>query len=352
MSEYRSLAEKLANKEVVILDGAVGTQLQSLHVPMNSRAGAAEAPVSHPYTVRRMHEDYIAAGGDVITVNSYASARHKWSAPFDRAAGNTLALTLVVAASCLAAVIGQAAAQEQSREIHGWALREALAPDQEYLLRNPAYDILIVRVLDVDDRGATNADPPAVTLEIEEVLRGPSRRGRVAARWQGPIWHEDLPPEGGTTEAWQNRPLSGPAVGDRLIVFGGGPEDAFTVQAHAVYRLTAANRQAVLEHASRTHSVNAFIVLWVGMGACTLGALTVFIFSFFAQDRTGRAERLRLGVIAFAAAALGLYVYYESGVSPYAAIRIDLLLLWPAVGITLILGAISLVLILKAKRGR
>ena len=38
------------------------------------------------------------------------------------------------------------------------------------------------------------------------------------------------------------------------------------------------------------------------MGACTLGALTVFIFSFFAQDRTGRAERLRLGVIAFAAA--------------------------------------------------
>ncbi len=38
MSEYRSLAEKFANKEVVILDGAVGTQLQSLHVPMNSHA--------------------------------------------------------------------------------------------------------------------------------------------------------------------------------------------------------------------------------------------------------------------------------------------------------------------------
>ncbi len=48
MSEYRSLAEKLANKEVVILDGAVGTQLQSLHVPMNSHAWAAEALVSHP----------------------------------------------------------------------------------------------------------------------------------------------------------------------------------------------------------------------------------------------------------------------------------------------------------------
>ncbi len=56
MSEYRSLAEKFANKEVVILDGAVGTRLQSLHVPMNSHAWAAEALLSHPYTVRRMHD--------------------------------------------------------------------------------------------------------------------------------------------------------------------------------------------------------------------------------------------------------------------------------------------------------
>ena len=117
-----------------------------------------------------------------------------------------------------------------------------MTPDQEYLLRNPAYDILVVRVLEADDRDGTNADPPAVTLEIEEVLRGPSRQGKVSARWYGPIWHEDLAPEGGTTEAWRNRPLSGPAVGDRLVVFGGGPEDVFTVQAHAVYRMTEANR--------------------------------------------------------------------------------------------------------------
>ena len=76
MGDYRGLAEKFANKEVVILDGAVGTQLQTLQVPMNSHAWAAEALHSHPYTVRRMHEDYIAAGCDVITVNSYSSARH------------------------------------------------------------------------------------------------------------------------------------------------------------------------------------------------------------------------------------------------------------------------------------
>ncbi len=76
MSGYETLAAKLAAKEVVILDGAVGTQLQSMGVPMNTFAWAAEALHSHPFTVRRMHEDYITAGCDVITVNSYASARH------------------------------------------------------------------------------------------------------------------------------------------------------------------------------------------------------------------------------------------------------------------------------------
>jgi hypothetical protein len=75
------------------------------------------------------------------------------------------------------------------------------------------------------------------------------------------------------------------------------------------------------------------------------------VVSFFAEEPAGRAERLRLGVVACAVAALVLYVIYESGISPYAAIRIDLLLLWPALGLAVVLGAISLVLILRAKRG-
>jgi len=76
MSGYASLAKRLSAKEVVILDGVVGTQLQAMGVPMNTFAWAAEALHSHPVTVRRMHEDYIRAGCDVITVNTFASARH------------------------------------------------------------------------------------------------------------------------------------------------------------------------------------------------------------------------------------------------------------------------------------
>jgi len=76
MSDYKTLEGRLAGKEVVILDGAVGTQLQKMGVPMSSLAWAATALQTHPYTVRLMHENYIRAGVDIITVNSYSAARH------------------------------------------------------------------------------------------------------------------------------------------------------------------------------------------------------------------------------------------------------------------------------------
>ena len=76
MSEYSNLERRLAERELILLDGAIGTRLQSMGVPMSDFAWAAVALESHPFTVRRMHEQYIAAGVDIITTNSYASARH------------------------------------------------------------------------------------------------------------------------------------------------------------------------------------------------------------------------------------------------------------------------------------
>ncbi len=76
MSDVANLERRLQNREVILLDGAVGTQLQAMHVPMNKHGWAAEALHTHPFTVRRMHENYIAAGVDVITTDTYASARH------------------------------------------------------------------------------------------------------------------------------------------------------------------------------------------------------------------------------------------------------------------------------------
>ena len=76
MSDYATLAARIEGREVILLDGAIGTQLQRMGVPMSDQAWAGVALKDYPYTVRRMHEQYIQSGVDVITTNSYPSARH------------------------------------------------------------------------------------------------------------------------------------------------------------------------------------------------------------------------------------------------------------------------------------
>ena len=76
MSSYADLRARLEAREVIILDGAIGTQLQHMEVPLSRDAWAAIALETHPFTVRRLHELYIDAGADVVTTNTYASARH------------------------------------------------------------------------------------------------------------------------------------------------------------------------------------------------------------------------------------------------------------------------------------
>jgi S-methylmethionine-dependent homocysteine/selenocysteine methylase len=76
MATYGELQHRIDRGAVVILDGAVGTGLQNMGVPMHGTAWAAAALQTHPYTVRQLHEVYVKAGVDVLTTNTYSSARH------------------------------------------------------------------------------------------------------------------------------------------------------------------------------------------------------------------------------------------------------------------------------------
>jgi len=76
MTGTAHIDEKLRNGQIVLLDGATGTELERRGVPMHSKAWSAEALLSHPQAVRAIHEDYIRAGADVITVNTFSAARH------------------------------------------------------------------------------------------------------------------------------------------------------------------------------------------------------------------------------------------------------------------------------------
>jgi S-methylmethionine-dependent homocysteine/selenocysteine methylase len=76
MTDITFLEERIKAGKIVLLDGATGTELEKRGVPMNSKAWSATAVLSSPEVVRAVHSDYILAGADVITVNSFSLARH------------------------------------------------------------------------------------------------------------------------------------------------------------------------------------------------------------------------------------------------------------------------------------
>ena len=70
------LDAKLAAGEVLIIDGAMGTELQARGVPMHAKAWSGAALKTHPDAVRSTHADYIRAGARVIITNTFAAGRH------------------------------------------------------------------------------------------------------------------------------------------------------------------------------------------------------------------------------------------------------------------------------------
>ena len=76
MSGYGHMMERLSNDEVLILDGAIGTELQAMGVPMHPIAWCGEALYTQPYVVRLMHEKYINAGADIISTDTFSTLRH------------------------------------------------------------------------------------------------------------------------------------------------------------------------------------------------------------------------------------------------------------------------------------
>jgi homocysteine S-methyltransferase len=69
------ISGRLAEGELVIIDGGMGSQLQAEGVPMDEVAWSARANLERPDVVQRVHEAYIRAGADVIIANTFAASR-------------------------------------------------------------------------------------------------------------------------------------------------------------------------------------------------------------------------------------------------------------------------------------
>lgn len=67
-------------REIVILDGGIGSELQRHGVPMDGSSWCAEANLSFPDAVRAVHRSYVEAGSTVITANTFATSPLLFSA--------------------------------------------------------------------------------------------------------------------------------------------------------------------------------------------------------------------------------------------------------------------------------
>ena len=70
---YDSIKKKLEDGKIIILDGSMGAQLEKKGAQMDKDLWCGKCSINNPDLVKKVHEEYIEAGADIITTNTYAT---------------------------------------------------------------------------------------------------------------------------------------------------------------------------------------------------------------------------------------------------------------------------------------
>ena len=70
---YNLIKQRLENNDIIILDGAIGAELEKKGAKMHKDLWCGKCSVESPDLVKKVHEEYILAGADIITTNTYAT---------------------------------------------------------------------------------------------------------------------------------------------------------------------------------------------------------------------------------------------------------------------------------------
>ncbi|HIE75701.1 MAG TPA: homocysteine S-methyltransferase family protein, partial [Gammaproteobacteria bacterium] len=74
LNPYQKLAARLDDGELILIDGATGTEIERRGVPQLENAWNGGGALSHPDIVREVHRDYIGAGAQIIISNTFAAS--------------------------------------------------------------------------------------------------------------------------------------------------------------------------------------------------------------------------------------------------------------------------------------
>lgn len=70
------MMDRLEAGELVVIDGATGTECERRGIPQLDGAWSGGAALSHPDIVRQIHRDYLEAGAELIIANTFGTHRH------------------------------------------------------------------------------------------------------------------------------------------------------------------------------------------------------------------------------------------------------------------------------------
>ena len=70
---YNLIKKRLENNDTIILDGAIGAELEKKGAKMHKDLWCGTCSVESPNLVKKVHEEYILAGADIVTTNTYAT---------------------------------------------------------------------------------------------------------------------------------------------------------------------------------------------------------------------------------------------------------------------------------------
>lgn len=76
MTRLEQLMSRVDTGETVLIDGGTGTECERRGVPVLDGAWSGGGALSHPEIVRAVHQDYIAAGAQVIIANTFSTHKH------------------------------------------------------------------------------------------------------------------------------------------------------------------------------------------------------------------------------------------------------------------------------------
>ena len=218
---------------------------------------------------------------------------------------------------------------------------EETVPDHASFLKNPHFAVLVVTITEAETHKATHQNPPGGTLTVDEILRGRIiPPGTYSYAIEPSRTHADFIP--GTNDLkpeWYDRPMQQLTMGGRYIVTTYATQESlederFLYLHTSQYVYTEQNQVRVMAQMTaeeRSGAVQFPLFL-------TIVALP-FASRKLAGRRKARQQSVGKAPPLMALVAFPLYVFYETGISGYTDIRIDLLLILPALAVAALLLA-------------